>query len=119
MSSFSCDFSKAKTVVSFGYDFLGSSFNHTLFNKQFTSQRVVNREKREMSRLYTFESNLSLTGANSDHRIPIRTSHSKIYIPELWNILNSKIGSTNNVVLTILSQPEKEANVSVYSPVTK
>ena len=33
--------------------------------------------------------------------------------------VNSKIGSTNNVVLTILSQPDKEANVSVYNPVTK
>lgn len=87
------DFSKAKTIVSFGYDFLGSSFNHDLFNQQFTKQRVVNRDKREMSRLYTFESNLSLTGANSDHRIPIKSSHSKIYIAELWNILNSKIGS--------------------------
>ena len=92
------DFSKAKTVVSFGYDFLGSSFNHTLFNKQFTSQRVVNRDKREMSRLYTFESNLSLTGANSDHRIPIKTSHSKIYIAELWNILNSKIGTSRDYI---------------------
>ena len=90
------DFSKAKTVVSFGYDFLGSSFNHNLFNQQFTKQRVVYRDKREMSRLYTFESNLSLTGANSDHRIPIKTSHSKIYIAELWNILNSKIGSSRD-----------------------
>ena len=90
------DFSKAKTVVSFGYDFLGSSFNHNLFNQQFTKQRVVYRDKREMSRLYTFESNLSLTGANSDHRIPIKTSHSKIYIAELWNILNSKIGSNRD-----------------------
>ena len=28
-------------------------------------------------------------------------------------------GLTNNVVFTILSQPVKEVNVSVYSPVTK
>ena len=46
------DFSKAKTVVSFGYDFLGSSFNHTLFNKQFTSQRVVNRDKRDVKTIH-------------------------------------------------------------------
>ena len=92
------DFSKAKTIVSFGYDFLGSSFNHNLFNKQFTKQRVVNRDKREMSRLYTFESNLSLTGANADHRIPIKSSHVKIYIAELWNILNDKIGSGRDTI---------------------
>ena len=92
------DFSKAKTIVSFGYDFLGNSFNHNLFNKQFTKQRVVNRDKREMSRLYTFESNLSLTGANADHRIPIKSSHAKIYIAELWNILNDKIGSGRDTI---------------------
>jgi len=86
------DFSKAKIIVSFGYDFLGSSFNHNLFNKQFTENRTVNRDNRNMSRLYAFESNLSLTGANSDHRIPIKTAHSPIYISELWNILSKKIG---------------------------
>ena len=85
------DFSKAKTIVSFGYDFLGSSFNHNLFNKQFTERRVVNRDNREMSRLYSFESNLSLTGANADHRIPIKSSHSPIYIAELYNLLSKKL----------------------------
>jgi len=86
------DFSKAKIIVSFGYDFLGSSFNHNLFNKQFTEKRTVSRGNRSMSRLYTFESNLSLTGANSDHRIPVKSAHYPIYISELWNILSKKIG---------------------------
>ena len=57
----SYDFSKAKTIVSFGYDFLGSSFNSSLFNKQFAKTRKVNAKNREMSRLYSFESNLSLS----------------------------------------------------------
>ncbi len=85
------DFSKAKTIVSFGYDFLGSSFNHNLFNKQFTERRVVNKDNREMSRLYSFESNLSLTGANADHRVPIKSHHSPLYIAELYNILSKKL----------------------------
>lgn len=63
----SYDFSKAKTIVSFGYDFLGSSFNSSLFNKQFAKTRKVNAKNREMSRLYSFESNLSLTGSNAWH----------------------------------------------------
>ena len=86
------DFSKANVVVSFGYDFLGSSFNHNLFNKQFADRRKVDRDNREMSRLYSFESNLSLTGANSDNRIPIESNHSSLYITELWNILSQKTG---------------------------
>ena len=86
------DFSKANVVVSFGYDFLGSSFNHNLFNRQFADRRKVNRDNREMSRLYSFESNLSLTGANSDNRIPIKSNHSSLYITELWNILTQKTG---------------------------
>ena len=86
------DFSKANVVVSFGYDFLGSSYNHNLFNKQFADRRKVDRDNREMSRLYTFESNLSLTGANSDNRIPIESNHSSLYITELWNILSQKTG---------------------------
>ena len=86
------DFSKANVIVSFGYDFLGSSYNHNLFNKQFADRRKVDRDNREMSRLYTFESNLSLTGANSDNRIPIESNHSPLYITELWNILSQKTG---------------------------
>ena len=35
---------------------------------------------------------------SKDHRIPIKTSHSKIYIAELWNILNSKIGSSRDYI---------------------
>ena len=88
----SYDFSKADVIVSFGYDFLGGSFNHNLFNKQFTERRVVDRDNREMSRLYTFEPNLSLTGANSDNRIPTKSSLYPIYLSELWNILSLKIG---------------------------
>ena len=87
----SYDFSKAKTIVSFGYDFLGSSFNSSLFNKQFAETRKVNANKREMSRLYSFESNLSLTGSNADHRIPIKSSHAPIYIVALYNTISKKL----------------------------
>ncbi len=89
------DFSKAKTIVSFGYDFLGASFNSSLFNKQFAQTRKVNADNRKMSRLYCFESNLSLTGANADHRIPIKSSHFPLYILELYNILSKKINNNS------------------------
>jgi len=97
----SYDFSKSKVIVSFGYDFLGSSFNHSLFNRQFASTRKVSSENREMSRLYCFESNLSLTGANADHRIPIKSSLSPIYISQLYNLLLNKLDKSSSPKINI------------------
>ena len=91
------DFSKAKTIVSFGYDFLGNSFNSSLFNKQFAETRKVDAENRDMSRLYSFESNLSLTGSNADYRIPIKSSLSPLYIVALYNTISKKLNKTSFV----------------------
>ena len=46
-----------------------------------------------MSRLYSFESNLSLTGSNADYRSAIRPSEQAIYIANLYNILATKAGA--------------------------
>ncbi|MFY0600494.1 MAG: TAT-variant-translocated molybdopterin oxidoreductase [Cyclobacteriaceae bacterium] len=87
------DFSKVKTVVSFGYDFLGSAPNSTLNSRQFTKTRKVNDNQKDMSRLYAFESNLSLTGANADYRTLIKPSQEGIYIANLYNALAKKAGA--------------------------
>jgi len=88
----SMDFSKAKTIVSFGADFLGSYPNSTLYSKQFASTRKLSDTKKDMSRLYCFESNLSITGANADYRNPIKPSQSGLYVANLYNLLASKAG---------------------------
>ena len=88
------DFSKAKTIVSIGADFLGSWPNEALNQKQFASTRKVNDKNKEMSRLYAFESLLSLTGANADHRVPIRASQEGLYIANLYNMIAAKAGGT-------------------------
>ncbi len=86
------DFSKAKTIVSFNADFLGNWPNQTLNNRQFTSTRKLDDNKKEMSRLYSFEANLSLTGSNADYRDPIKPSQEGIYIGTLYNLLAQKAG---------------------------
>ncbi|MEQ8471034.1 MAG: TAT-variant-translocated molybdopterin oxidoreductase [Marinoscillum sp.] len=92
------DFSKAKTIVSFGADFLGSWPNNTGNNKQFASTRKLDSKKKEMSRLYAFESNLSLTGANADYRTPIKPSQEGLYVANLYNAIAKKLGgATVNV----------------------
>jgi len=87
------DFSKAKTIVSFGADFLGSWPNQAMNNRQFASTRKLGDDKKEMSRLYSFESNLSLTGSNSDYRDPIKPSQVGLYVANLYNLLAQKAGA--------------------------
>lgn len=89
------DFSKAKTIVSFGADFLGNWPNQALNNKQFASTRQLGGDKKDMSRLYSFESNLSLTGSNADYRQPIKPSQEGLYVAGLYNLIAQKAGASS------------------------
>ncbi len=86
------DYSKAKTIVSFNADFLGSSPTQTLNNKQFAQSRKLGDNKKDMSRLYVFESNFSLTGANADYRTPIKPSQEAKAINALYNLVAKGLG---------------------------
>ncbi len=89
----SYDFSKAETVVSFGADFLGTWLQPIRFSHDYAQLRKINRDNRKMSRHYQFESLMSLTGANADYRIPIRTSAEGLIIGKLYNLIASKSGN--------------------------
>ncbi|MCP5464643.1 MAG: TAT-variant-translocated molybdopterin oxidoreductase [Deltaproteobacteria bacterium] len=65
-------FDKARTIVSFGADFLGTWISPVEFAKQFSRGRKL--DQKNMSQLYQFESGLSLTGANADIRVPLLPS---------------------------------------------
>lgn len=88
----SYDFSSAQTVVSFGADFLGTWINPNKFSSDFMKNRKLNYGKKEMSRLYQFESNLSLTGANADYRTAIKPSSEGLIVSSLYNLLAAKAG---------------------------
>lgn len=90
----SYDFSKANIIVTFGADFLGGWINSALYNKQFAKTRKLGQQKKKMSRLYAFESNMSLTGSNADYRTRIRAYEQGIYIANLYNVIASKAGVT-------------------------
>ncbi len=87
-------FDKAKTIVSFGADFLGTWISPIEFAGQYAKTRKISKEKPEMSRHYQFESNLSMTGANADYRTPIKASQSGLGILALYNALAKKAGAT-------------------------
>ncbi|WP_139920069.1 TAT-variant-translocated molybdopterin oxidoreductase [Hymenobacter sp. DG01] len=68
------DFSKADVIVSFGADFLGTWLSPVEYARQYITNRKVSKEKQTMSRHFQFESNMSLTGSNSDVRVPLKPS---------------------------------------------
>lgn len=78
-------FDKAKVIVSFGADFLGSWISPVEYSKQWVVNRKVNPEKPEMSRHIQFETNLSVTGACADVRFPIKPSAEGVLLVSLYN----------------------------------
>lgn len=93
----SYDFSKAKVIVGIDGDFLGTWLAPDTFSKQFADTRRVSSEQggnKEMSRLYQFESTLSLTGANADYRTAVKPSQIGLVAAALYNKVAAKLGGT-------------------------
>ncbi len=90
----SYDFSKAKTIVSIGADFLGTWVSPTLFSSQWAKGRKVSKSNPNMSRHYQFESILSLTGSNADYRTAIKPSQEGLVVGALYNAIAKKLGSS-------------------------
>lgn len=91
----SYNFEKAKLIVSVGADFLGTWLAPIEFTKQYAVNRKISESKRDMSRHYQFESNLTLTGANADYRTMIRPSQEGLVVAQLYNLIAAKAGSAN------------------------
>ena len=76
------DFSKAMTIVSVGADFLGD-WQGGGFDAGYSKNRIP--QNGNMSRHIQFESNMSLTGANADKRVPLTPSEQKIALAKLYS----------------------------------
>ncbi|MBT8309091.1 MAG: TAT-variant-translocated molybdopterin oxidoreductase, partial [Flavobacteriaceae bacterium] len=74
------DFSKATTIVSVGADFL-ANWQGGGFDSGYSQGRIPKDGK--MSRHIQFESNMTLTGANADKRIPLTPSQQKMALAKL------------------------------------
>jgi len=77
-------FEKAKVIVSFGADFLGTWISPVEFTKAYSAGRKVLQKDDVMSRHYQFESGMTLTGSNADVRIPIKPSEEKTILTALY-----------------------------------
>jgi MoCo/4Fe-4S cofactor protein with predicted Tat translocation signal len=80
----SYDFSKAMTIVSVGADFLGD-WQGGGFDSGYAKGRVPKNGK--MSRHIQFESNMSLSGANADKRVPLTPSQQKQVLSKLYSLV--------------------------------
>jgi MoCo/4Fe-4S cofactor protein with predicted Tat translocation signal len=67
-------FDKADVIVSIGCDFLLNWLSPIEYSRQYAANRKLNKDKKNMSRHYQFESVMSLTGSNADVRVPVKPS---------------------------------------------
>lgn len=106
----SYDFSKAKTIVGVGCDFLGTWLNPIEFSGQYTKGRKISRENASMSRHFQFEANMTLTGANADYRYMVKPSEYGKVLAAIFNEVASATGKTGVSADTKLS-PEAAAGL--------
>ncbi|MFY9241520.1 MAG: TAT-variant-translocated molybdopterin oxidoreductase [Polaribacter sp.] len=105
---------KAKTIVSFGADFLGDF--HGGFEKSFIAGRKP--ETGKMSYHVQLESNMSLTGANADKRIVVKPSHQIFALLNLYNAITgnsvaSKVTPIDDEIKEIAKELKKAGSAGV------
>ena len=92
------DFSKSKVIVSIAADFLGD-WQGGGFDVSYAKGRIP--QKGVMSRHIQFESNMTLTGANADLRIPLNFSEQKLVILEIYkSLVNNNVNIESEISLS-------------------
>ncbi len=86
-------FDKAKLIVSFDADFLGTWLSPVEFASQYAQVRKLSDDKKTMSRHIHIEGNFSMTGSNADERIQLRPSQQKAALAGLLRAIQAKAGS--------------------------
>ncbi len=99
-------FERAKVIVSFGADFLGTWLSPVEYTKGYTAGRRVLEASDDMSRHYQFETGMSVTGSNADVRFPVKPSEEAVIIADLYNQLLSAKG------MATVSVPKSSVDLS-------
>ncbi|MGQ9819893.1 MAG: 4Fe-4S dicluster domain-containing protein [Candidatus Kapaibacteriales bacterium] len=86
-SDFNVDLSQAKVILSIESNFLATDGDFIANIRNFTKNRSVDNTE-NFSRFYAFETDLSLTGANADFRIPLRPDY---FLTLLFSIISEII----------------------------
>ena len=108
------DLSTTQLVVSFNADFLGD-YNGTSLEVSYAAAR---KPGKDMLRHVQVESNMSLTGANSDERIKLKPSSVFKTLVEVYNGLNG--GTSDKVAANIVKELQaKGSNAVVFADGSK
>ncbi|OUT71771.1 MAG: hypothetical protein CBB76_03250 [Crocinitomicaceae bacterium TMED16] len=100
------DFSKAKTIVSFGADFLSTWLMPTIFSSQYGEKR--NPDGKWMSKHFQFEAVMSVTGSNADYRAMTKPSEEE-------SVLRYILARLNNTSSSISKSLKSTADAAVKS----
>ena len=92
-------FDRAKVIVAFDADFLGTWIAPVEFTKGWSLSRKLTADRQVMSWHVQFEARLSVTGANADLRVPIAPSSQFAALLALARRVESRLGQTNVVRL--------------------
>lgn len=104
---------EAKIIVALESDFLGSEGNRVENSALFVEGRDVSKIK-NFNRLYVVEGNLSLTGMNSDYRIPLRPHAQFEFVMSLISEISKQTGKTSSLNSSYsLGDFSKKHNVSL------
>lgn len=107
------DLSEAKIILSFGSNFLANEGNFIRNIRGFVSRRNVDKPN-DFNRFYAIESDLTLTGANADYRIPLHPSQYPNLISSLIaEILNKHFNKLQNQNLPLSSLRQKFSNFNL------
>ncbi|KGO88019.1 quinol:cytochrome C oxidoreductase [Flavobacterium rivuli WB 3.3-2 = DSM 21788] len=88
------DFGKADVILSVGADFVGD-WQGGGYDSGYTQGRIPKNGK--MSKHIQIESNMSLTGANADKRIPLTVTEQKYALVKIYNIVTGAAVSVPDV----------------------
>ncbi len=100
-------YDKAKVIVGFNCDFLGTWLNPTENARKYAAGRVPTKENPSMSRHHQFQSHLTLTGMNADYKYPIRPSEEKATLAALYNAVAG--GAVATAKTSVQKEVEKVA----------
>ncbi len=89
---------KASVILSLECDFLSTEEGMERFNRDFAKSRKLTAEHTEMSRLYSVEGAMTLTGGSADHRLNVPSSQVIKAASQIANLVLSASGVSGNQI---------------------
>ena len=82
-------FDRADVVLALDADFLGAGPGAVRYSKDFSSRRRIDAPQAQLNRLYAVEPVLTITGANADHRLAMKSRDVHAFAVALAGALGS------------------------------